>query len=61
MFVPGKSGLQILDMGTGLSGTKFGALLLLHELGHQVGIFGKDAGNEKVNRGYTQQVLDACF
>jgi len=61
MFVPGKSGLQTLDLGSGLSGKKFGAILLLHELGHQVGIFGKDAGNQKLSNEYTQQVLDACF
>jgi RHS repeat-associated protein len=61
MFVPGKSGLQVLDFGSGLRGTQFGALLLLHELGHQTGIFGSDAGNYNLNRQYTRQVQNACF
>lgn len=60
MFVPG-AGLKTLDFGTGLRGASFDALLLLHELGHQVGIFGSDANDPKLNRSYTQQVLDACF
>ena len=37
--VPGK-GVVSLDLGTGLNQTEFGAFLLLHELGHQVGLFG---------------------
>ena len=49
------------DFGTGLRGAQFGALLLLHELGHLVGIFGPDAKNSQLNRSYTQQVQDACF
>jgi hypothetical protein len=60
MFVPG-AGLKTLDFGTGLRGAGFDALLLLHELGHQVGVFGSDVDNPKLNRSYTQQVLDACF
>jgi len=61
MFVPGKSGLTILDFNSGLRGSQFGALLLLHELGHQTGIFGSDAGNQKLNREYTRRVQKACF
>jgi RHS repeat-associated protein len=61
MFVPGKSGPQTLDMGTGLRGADFGGLLLLHELGHVTGKFGRDVGNAKLNRAYTQMVLDHCF
>jgi len=61
MFVLGKSGLQSLDFNSGLRGAEFGALLLLHELGHQTGIFGSDAGNQKLNRQYTRQVQKACF
>ena len=38
MYVLGKSEFQTLDFNTGLRGTDFGALLLLHELGHMVGI-----------------------
>jgi hypothetical protein len=61
MFVQGKSGLQTLDSNSGLTGAQFGALLLLHELGHQTGIFGFDAGNQKLNREYTRRVQRACF
>ena len=61
MFVIGKSGLQTLDANSGLHGKEFSALLLLHELGHQTGIFGSDAGNQKLNDQYTQQVRKACF
>ena len=61
MFVPGKSGPQTLDFNSGLRGSQFGALLLLHELGHQTGIFGSDAGNSKLNREYTRRVQKACF
>ena len=49
------------DFGTKLRGANFGALLLLHELGHLVGIFGPDAKDPRKNLGYTQQVLEACF
>ena len=59
-FVPGK-GITTLDFGSNLRGAQFGALLLLHELGHQTGIFGSDAGNQKLNREYTRRVQKACF
>jgi hypothetical protein len=49
------------DFGTHLRGAQFGALLLLHELGHLTGIFGPDANDAKKNREYTQRVQDACF
>jgi hypothetical protein len=61
MFVPGKSGTQTLDFNSGLRGSQFGALLLLHELGHQTGIFGSDAGNSKLNREYRRRVQKTCF
>jgi RHS repeat-associated protein len=61
MFVPGKSDLQTLDFGSGLRDAAFGALLLLHELGHQVGRFGADANDQKLNREHTQRVQKACF
>jgi hypothetical protein len=61
MFVPGKTGIQTLDFHTGLVGKQFSALLLLHELGHQVGLFGPDAKNQKLNEQYTRQVKKACF
>ena len=50
-----------VDFGTRLGGAQFGALLLLHELGHLTGVFKPDAGNDQLNRSYTQQVQDACF
>ncbi len=59
--MPGMSGLQRFDFNSGLTGAKFGALLLLHELGHQTGIFGSDAGNQELNQQYTDRVRKACF
>jgi hypothetical protein len=61
MFVTGKSGFQTVDMGTNLRGADFGALLLLHELGHVVGKFGPDANDSELNRSYTEEVLKHCF
>lgn len=61
MLVPGKSGFQIVDMGTGLRGADFSGLLLLHELGHVMGLFGPDADDSALNRSNTQRVLDSCF
>lgn len=61
MLVIGASGFQTIDMGTNLRGADFGALLLLHELGHVVGKFGPDAHDGKLNRSYTESVLKACF
>jgi hypothetical protein len=50
-----------LDLGTGLNQTQFAAFQLLHELGHQVGLFGPDANDAALNSRYSQAVLDACF
>ena len=61
MLVNGKSGFQKVDMGTNLRGADFGALLLLHELGHVVGKFGPDAHDSDLNRSYTESVLKNCF
>jgi hypothetical protein len=63
LLVSTPSGVQSMtvDFGTRLTGKQFAALLLLHELGHLVGIFGPDAGNDALNRQYTQQVQNACF
>ena len=60
IFVPGK-GLTTLDFKTGYRGDKFGSLLLLHELGHQAGVFGPDANNQTQNRANTDAVKKACF
>jgi hypothetical protein len=63
MIVTGKSGFQTVNMGTNRYGADFGALLLLHELGHIVYKFGPDAGPDDgdLNRSYTDQVLKNCF
>ncbi|MFY9553733.1 MAG: RHS repeat-associated core domain-containing protein [Blastocatellia bacterium] len=58
--VPGH-GDRVFDFGTGLRGADFAALILLHELGHQVGIFGPDRSNQARNRSHTDQVLRECF
>ncbi|MEW6735316.1 MAG: RHS repeat-associated core domain-containing protein [Acidobacteriota bacterium] len=49
------------DCGSGLRGPQLGALLLLHELGHLMNIFGPDADSPDINRAYTQAVLRNCF
>jgi hypothetical protein len=41
------------------SGADFGALVLLHELGHQVGRFGEDTGIE-INRRHSRDVIWNC-
>jgi hypothetical protein len=58
--VPGR-GNVIFDLGTGLRGARFAALLLLHELGHVTGIFRPDANNSELNQRQTQRVIDRCF
>ncbi|HEV7396127.1 MAG TPA: RHS repeat-associated core domain-containing protein [Pyrinomonadaceae bacterium] len=48
----------------GLQGSGYGALVLGHELGHVVGIYGAndhDSGSQQVNDQNTQKVFDACF
>jgi RHS repeat-associated protein len=61
MVVPGTNGMQLLDFKTGLTGAQFGALLLLHELGHQSKRFGADADNLEKNLKHTKEVYKACF
>lgn len=62
MFVPGAPRNPVtLDFNSRLRGAQFGALLLLHELGHQVKLFGPDASDYKVNLAHTKQVLKECF
>jgi hypothetical protein len=62
MFVPGSPRNPVtLDFKSGLRGAQFGALLLLHELGHQIKLFGADAGDYSVNLAHTKQVLKECF
>jgi hypothetical protein len=61
MAVQGTDKWRTLDLGTGLRGAEFGALLLLHELGHVVGKFGPDAQDSKLNRSYSEQVIQHCF
>jgi hypothetical protein len=52
------------DFGTGLTGSAYQALPLLHELGHQTGKLGPDSGpgvSPGTNFSNTQQILDNCF
>ena len=51
-----------IDWGyrTGLTGTDFQALILLHELGHLTGKFGPDK-DRGTNDFYTNKVLEDCF
>jgi RHS repeat-associated protein len=50
-----------LSFGTGYSGKKLAAVILLHELGHLVGKFEADSQDYEKNLAYTKQVLEACF
>jgi hypothetical protein len=43
-----------------MSATDLGAFILLHELGHQMGIFGEDI-NSQVNGDHSWEVLENCF
>jgi hypothetical protein len=63
MLVLTPSGVQskTVDFGTGLRGAQFGALILLHELGHLTKVFQPDASNSQFNQSQTDQVLKACF
>jgi hypothetical protein len=61
VFVAASGAFAYFDFGTGLSGNDWGALLLLHELGHQTGVFKPDAGSSSLNSAQTQSVLDNCF
>ncbi len=60
LFVPGY-GQQTFDGETGLRGSDFRALVLLHELGHLTTVFGPDAGNPALNQQYTNEVYRGCF
>ncbi len=51
--------LQV-DTG-GLTQSSFGALLLLHELGHLMYVAGPDADNRARNTAWTSTVFDNCF
>ena len=44
-----------------LSPADLGAMILLHELGHQAGVFGEDESNTQVNGQHTWAVLQNCF
>ena len=61
VYVPEAGRFAYFDFGTGLNGANWGALLLLHEVGHLVGVFAADASDPKLNRSHTQAVLDSCF
>lgn len=46
---------------TGLTGTKFQAFVLLHELGHLTGVFEPDSASQSKNYENSDKVLDKCF
>lgn len=54
---PELSGMRSVQFGSVADLTAF---ILLHELGHQVGIFGADLFGF-INGGHSLRVLDACF
>ncbi|MGH9240430.1 MAG: RHS repeat domain-containing protein [Vicinamibacterales bacterium] len=39
----------------------FRGFILLHELGHQVGKYGNDAGNLRLNEANSKKVVNACY
>lgn len=51
------------DLGTGLTGSDLAALIILHELGHQTKMWGKDAGlgDKDQNLEHSMAVFKACF
>lgn len=51
------------DLGTGLKGSDLAALIILHELGHQMRMWGKDAGLGDLdkNREHSMAVFKSCF
>jgi RHS repeat-associated protein len=60
--VPGGRRMETFDFGTGLRGVQFQALILLHELGHQTGVFRlHDASLPQLNLFYTRSVMEMCF
>jgi hypothetical protein len=45
-----------------IQGQDLRALIILHELGHGLGLFAADGGKkEALNYSYTQGVIDNCF
>ena len=64
LYNPNTGHFDYADLGTGLTGSDWMALLLLHELGHQTGVLPPDSGpgtNPGQNGANTQKVLDNCF
>lgn len=61
VYIPGTQSFGYFDFGTGLTGADWGALLLLHEVGHLTGRFGTDAQDSALNLDHTQSVLSHCF
>jgi hypothetical protein len=61
IYNPETQNFGYYDLGTGLKGFDWAALLLLHELGHQTKVFEPDADNSKLNTSQTQRILDNCF
>jgi RHS repeat-associated protein len=64
MMVLGNSGVTVRRVDNGyhaLNQTEFRGLLMLHELGHVVGVFGSDASNPTLNKSYSDTVYKACF
>jgi YD repeat-containing protein len=55
------SGGRTQDFSNGMNATSFRALLILHELGHQSGVFQPDRTDPDLNRTQTQKIIDACF
>jgi hypothetical protein len=57
--MPNSSGVSTSFTFASLS--TFGRFLLLHELGHQVGVFGPDSASAGANGANSQAVLNDCF
>jgi RHS repeat-associated protein len=64
---PGNVGIKVPSPTTGvgvqvyLSPSDLGALILLHELGHEMGVFGPDADDPAANGQHSWDVLEDCF
>jgi hypothetical protein len=61
LFAPGMPAPMRFNFGTGLSGVKLGAAILLHEAGHLVGKFLPDARSDALQKQYTGGVVKGCF
>mgnify|MGYP000940732449 CR=1 FL=1 len=59
--VNGSTYVQSNDMGTGLSQTAFDAFVLLHELGHLMGVLGDDRTNQSLADDFNAKILKDCF